>query len=205
MLRYLTLDRPLAAIDVETTGLLEHDPHIVELAIIRIEPDLSVKARTWRLNPGVPIPATASNVHGITDAQVRGCPTFRDVLAPFMDLTWNCDLTGFNLIRFDLPVLDLELSRAGVALLDVRHRLVIDSMQIFHRYYPPPVGTRGLGTLAAAGRRYLGGPPTGAHGALCDALAAIQVLDGQVLWHRLPGRLSDMAAELAERVEPVGP
>ncbi len=205
MLRHLRLTRPLAAIDVETTGLLDADPHIVELAILRIDPDLSVKARVWRLNPDVPIPAAASNIHGITDTQVAGCPGFGDVLAPLMDLLWNCDLTGFNLIRFDLPVLDLELSRCGVALLDTRHRLVLDSLAIFHRYYPPPPGTRGYGTLAAACQRYLGYRPSGAHGSLCDALAALQVLDAQVAWHCLPGDPGELLADLAPRPEPAAP
>ncbi len=187
MLRNLRLDRPLAAIDLETTGLLESDPHIVELAVIRIEPDLSIQAGVWRLDPGVPIPPPATAVHGITDAQVANCPRFGDVMHEIAELTWRADWTGFNLLRFDIPVIDLERARAGLSPVDLRGRVVLDSMAIFHRYHPPPPGTRGQGTLAAAWRRYLGGDPPAAHGALWDALTALQVLDAQVARHCLPG------------------
>ncbi len=187
MLRHLKLDRPLAAIDLETTGLLESDPHIVEMAVIRIEPDLSIQAGVWRLDPGCPIPPTATAIHGITDAAVYKCPRFGEVLHEIGELTWGADLTGFNLIRFDIPVIDIERGRAGLIPMDLRGRVVIDAMQIFHRYYPPPPGTRGQGTLTAAWRRYLGGDPPAAHGALWDALTAIQVLDAQVARHCLPG------------------
>jgi DNA polymerase-3 subunit epsilon len=205
MLRNLRLDRPLAAIDCETTGLLEHDPHIVELAVVRIEPDLSAQAMVWRLDPGCPIPALATAVHGITDAAVYKCPRFEEVMHEISPLLFGADLTGFNVVRFDLPVIDLERGRAGYGPVNQQGRAVIDSMVLFHRYYPPPRDVRGQGTLAAACRKYLGGEPLGAHGALWDALTALHVLDAQVARHCLPGHPGAILDVLAARVPLLDP
>jgi DNA polymerase-3 subunit epsilon len=212
MLKNLILERPLAAIDVETTGLIElaepgrgyraRNPRIVEIAVIRIEADLHMEAIARRVNPEIPIPAAASRVHGITDRDVADCPVFFDVLPDVLDLLVGCDLTGFAIRGFDLPVIQAELARVGLASIDLHRRLVIDSMKLFHWYYPPPPETRGMGTLAAACRRYVGASVPGAHGAFCDALAALQVLDGQVAHHALPAFPVELAAIIEGLPEP---
>jgi DNA polymerase-3 subunit epsilon len=193
MLRNLTLTRPLAALDCETTGLLDSDPRIVELAIVRVHPDLSVEAQVWRLDPGCPIPTSATAIHGIDDRAVYKCPRFGEVCHEITSFVWGCDVTGFNLLGYDLPVLDMEYARAELFPICLQDRCALDSMRAFHHFYPPPKGTRGLGTLRAACHRYLGGAFPGAHGALCDALAALMVLDAQVGAHGLPGAITELS------------
>jgi DNA polymerase III subunit epsilon len=197
MLRNLFLTRPLAAIDTETTGLLEDDARIVEIAVIRVEPDLSVQAIVRRLNPGIPIPPAATAVHRITSEHVATCPGFADCSAAISELLGGCDLCGFNLLGFDLPVLDGERRRAGLAPFDMRGRQAIDVMRLFHSFLPPGRHgrpERGTGTLDAASLRYLRSSGIATHGALCDAIAALRILDAMVVYHRLPSRFAELAA-----------
>jgi len=77
MLKNLKLERPIAFIDVETTGTNPHSDRVVELSILRIQPDGKEEYKSHRVNPGVPIPPEATAVHGITDADVANLPAFR--------------------------------------------------------------------------------------------------------------------------------
>jgi DNA polymerase-3 subunit epsilon len=205
MLRNLKLTRPLASIDVETTGLLEQGARVVEIAIVRVNPNLSVDALVRRLNPGMPIPPQATAVHGITDADVANCPRFAGVAWEVDNALLDCDLCGFNVLGFDLPVIDGEIARLGAPGGWLARRYALDAMLIFHAHYPPPRGVHGYGTLTAACRRYLGGALPGAHGALSDALAALWVLDTQVAYHGLPPTVEGLAALVAGLKPPYRP
>src|SRR5688572_14845417 len=124
-----SLDCPLVFLDLETTGLsLTHD-RIVELAVIKIAPGGDVLERVRRFNPGMPIPAEASAVHGITDEDVRHEATFAQRAKSLAELLDGCDLAGFNVRRFDLPMLVNEFRRAGLAF-EPRARRVIDVQAI---------------------------------------------------------------------------
>jgi DNA polymerase-3 subunit epsilon len=171
MLKHLALEKPLAVIDLETTGLDPQKDRIVEISVLRIVPDGRRTQRTHRLDPGVPIPAEATAVHGITDADVAGEPTFADVARGLLALLEGCDLCGFNLKRFDLRVLHAEFARSGHAL-RLEGRAVIDPMEIFHRREPR--------NLEAAVRFYLGREHDGGHSAAADVLATAAVLDALV-------------------------
>ena len=105
MLRNIKLERPLAFIDVETTGINPYSDRVVELSILRIHPDGTEEYKSHRVNPEVPIPAGATAVHGITDADVIGEPIFRQYGKSVCDFLKGCDLSGFNIITFDLPFL----------------------------------------------------------------------------------------------------
>ena len=110
----LKLTRPLVFFDLETTGTnITHD-RIVEISIVKLMPDGTVVERSRRLNPEMPIPAEATAVHHITDDDVAGEPTFRQVAASLSKLLQGCDIAGFNSNRFDIPLLDQEFHRAGV-------------------------------------------------------------------------------------------
>jgi DNA polymerase-3 subunit epsilon len=114
MLRNIRLDRPLAVLDLETTG---HDPkldRIVEVSVLRVRPDGGHDHRTRRVRPGVPIPPGATAIHGIGDGDVADSPAFRAIapgLARFLD---GCDLAGFNILNFDLRLLAAEFNRVGL-------------------------------------------------------------------------------------------
>lgn len=171
MLTKLVLQNPLAVIDLETTGVDPKKDRIVEISVLKILPEGRHRQRTWRVNPGVPIPASATAVHGISDADVADEPAFEDLADTLLAFIADADLCGYNLKRFDLRVLYCEVARVGRKL-DLEGRAVIDPMEIFFRYEPRD--------LAAAVRRYLGREHEGAHSAAADALATAQVLDAMV-------------------------
>ena len=120
------LDRPLAFVDLETTGLSLQQDRIVELAVLILFPDGRSEERERRFNPEMPIPEEASAVHGITDSDVAHEAPFRQRARALADLLGPCDLAGFNIRRFDLPMLVAEFRRAGVEF-DPRKRRLIDA------------------------------------------------------------------------------
>ncbi len=165
------LDRPLVLFDLETTGLRIGMDRIVELALIRLSPGGDVLERVRRFNPGIPIPPEATAVHGISDADVADEPPFAAVARSLADLLEPCDLAGFNVRRFDLPILLEEFRRAGVDF-RVGDRRIIDVQFIFHREEPRD--------LSAAVRFYLGRDLEDAHTALGDIRATAAVLGAQL-------------------------
>lgn len=171
MFKNLTLERPLAVFDLETTGTDVKNDRIVEISVLKIFPDGSREQRTRRLNPTIPIPKEASDVHGITDADVATCPTFREIAQGLLKFLDGCDLCGFNIKRFDLRLLCNEFMRAGLAL-PLDRRAIIDPLEIFHTFERRD--------LSAAVRFYCGRELAGAHQAEADVLATVDVLDAQV-------------------------
>ena len=128
----LNLKRPIIFFDLETTGVDTARDRIVEISMIKIMPDGEEITRTRRLNPGMPIPAEATAVHGITDEDVKDAPTFAQVARSLEQFIRGCDFGGFNSNRFDLPVLVEEFLRAGVDV-DLKRRRFIDVQNIFHK------------------------------------------------------------------------
>ena len=167
----LNLKRPIIFFDLETTGLDIAKDRIVELCYIRVEPNGNEEARSMRINPEMHIPEVASSVHGITDDDVKDCPTFADV-APQLAATFEgCDLAGFNSNRFDLPLLAEEFMKAGVNI-DLSHVQAIDVQNIYHKLEKR--------TLAAAYKFYCGRDLENAHSALADTQATYEVLQAQL-------------------------
>lgn len=178
------LDRPLAFIDLETTGLSPTRDRIVELALIRVTPGGDVLERVRRFNPGVPIPPEATHVHGITDRDVADEPPFAARARSLLRLLEPCDLAGFNIRRFDLPMLLAEFRRAALAL-DVSGRRIIDIQSIFHR--------EERRDLSAAARFYLGREHPEAHTALGDIRTSAAVLSAQLeRYEHLPRSLDGL-------------
>ena len=171
----LDLDRPVVFFDLETTGLSLARDRIVELAVLRVSPRGDVVERVRRYNPGIPIPPEAAAVHGITDEAVAGEHPFRRTAKSLAGLLEPCDLAGFNIRRFDLPILLAEFRRAGVSF-DVKGRRLIDMKMIFHREEPRD--------LSAAARFYLGRDHQDAHTALGDIRTTAAVLSAQLTRYR---------------------
>ena len=170
-MKNLRLDRPLAFIDVETTGLKPYSDRIVELSILKIHPDGREDYKSHRANPEVPIPTEATAIHSITDADVADEPFFRQYVKSIRDFLENCDIAGFNVIKFDLPCLEAEFARANVEFTR-RNRYIIDSQVIYHMREPR--------TLGAAYQKYCGKEMVNAHRAEEDAKATAEVLDSQL-------------------------
>jgi DNA polymerase-3 subunit epsilon len=164
------LKRPLAFFDIESTGTSPKADRIIDIAVIRVFPDNSRKAHAFRVNPGVPIPPEATAVHGISEADVRDCPLFGAVAGEILSILNDCDLAGFNILRFDIPLLIEEFLRCDIEF-DVENRRIIDVQRIYHRREPRD--------LSAALSFYCGELHLGAHGAMADAEATIRVLKGQ--------------------------
>jgi DNA polymerase-3 subunit epsilon len=167
----LRLQRPLVFLDVESTGVSVSSDRIVEIAALRINPDGSEEYRCKRVNPGIPIPADATAVHGITDADVANEPPFTAYAKALRRLLSECDFAGFGVSRFDLPLLEAEFRRAGLEFV-WRDRRVIDAMAIFHN--------KERRDLPAAVGFYLGRDFEGAHAAGQDVRATFEVLHAQL-------------------------
>ncbi len=164
-------DRPLAVFDIESTGLNRKLDRIIDLAIVKLMPDGSREERVYRVNPEMPIPAGSSEIHGIFDDDVKDSPTFQEVAEDVVSFLEGADLGGFNLISYDIPMLEEEFKRVGVAF-SCEGRRVVDAQRIFHKKEPR--------TLTAALRFYCDTEHTDAHGALADVDATIAVLEGQM-------------------------
>ncbi len=170
-MKNLTLARPLAVFDLETTGTDPAQDRIVEISVLRVEPEGGRELRTRRVNPGRPIPPEATAIHGIRDEDVSDAPEFRRIARGLLEFLGDADLAGFNVQRFDVPLLDREFRDCGLDL-GLARRRVIDAMTIFHRKEPRH--------LSAAVAFYLGREHAGAHGAEADVTAALDVLDAQL-------------------------
>ena len=170
-MKNLKLTKPIAFIDVETTGTNPNSDRIVELSILKVHPDGREEHKSHRVNPGMPIPAEATAVHGITDVDVANLPTFCQYAKSVKGFLDGCDIGGFNVIKFDLPCLEAEFARVGVEF-SRRNRYLVDSMVIYHQRDPR--------NLQTAYQKYCGGEMESPHVAAEDVKAAAAVLDGQL-------------------------
>jgi DNA polymerase-3 subunit epsilon len=184
----LTLTRPLVVLDLETTAVDPKTARIVEIGCTKYTPEHTPDSRTRRVNPGIPIPAEATAIHGITDADVADCPRFASVAASLLDFLAGADLAGFNLKRFDLKVLCAEFARCGIEF-PLTGRAIIDVCVMFHELHPR--------NLEAAVKHYLGAPDFAAHSAAGDVSATVEVLDAMLARHGLPRTSADLAAAFA--------
>ena len=167
----IPIQRPLAFFDLETTGLDVKTDRIVEIAIIRYSPDGSTLEKVYRFNPGIPIPPEVTEIHGITNEDVADAPTFASRAVELVGILGNSDLAGFNLRKFDLPLLIEEFKRPGIPFA-VAGRRIIDAQMIYHKEEPR--------NLAGAYRFYTGDTLENAHSALADTRATAAVFRGQI-------------------------
>jgi len=167
----LNLTRPLAFFDLETTGTNVVTDRIVEICVFKVMPDGSTEQKTRRINPGIPIPAEVTAIHGISDEDVKDCPSFPSIAKGLEEFLENCDLAGYNSNKFDVPMLVEEFLRSNVQF-DIKSRKLVDIQNIFHKMEPR--------TLKAAYRFYCDKELVGAHGAEADTLATYEVLLSQI-------------------------
>ncbi|SKA20521.1 DNA polymerase-3 subunit epsilon [Sediminibacterium ginsengisoli] len=167
----LQLTRPIAFIDLETTGVNISTDRIIELAVVKIMPDGSRQVKRKLINPLMPIPAGSSEIHGITDEMVKDAPSFKQVANEVKQFIDNCDLAGYNSNRFDIPMLIEEFLRIGIDFSTDGRRLV-DVQKVFHMMEQR--------TLSAAYKFYCQKNLDGAHSAEADATATWEVLEAQV-------------------------
>ena len=109
----IKLKRPLVVFDIESTGVSPRRDRIIELAAVKVSPDGTEEPRCWLLDPTVHIPEETTAIHGISDEDVKDCPTFAEKSREIFEFFDGCDLSGFNADRFDIPCLEEEFARAG--------------------------------------------------------------------------------------------
>lgn len=167
------LQRPVVFLDLEATGVDHQRDRIIEISLLRIQSDpVSIEApRTWRVDPQQRIPAEASEIHGIVNEDLAGCPTFAQIAGQVAELLAGADLAGFSITRLDLKLLKAEFARAKVEL-DLTGSRLIDSQVIFH--------TREPRNLSAAVQFYCNEDHVDAHGAEADTIASLRVFAGQL-------------------------
>ncbi len=179
----LNLKNPLVFFDLETTGINIVSDRIVEISYLKVMPNGEEISKTYRVNPEMPIPVAASSVHGITDDDVKDCPTFREVAKTLANEIEGCDLAGYNSNRFDIPLLAEEFERVGVEI-DFSKRKFVDVQVIFHKMEQR--------TLSAAYKFYCDKDLENAHSANADTQATYEVLKAQL--DRYPQLKNDVVA-----------
>ena len=178
----LNLKNPIVFFDLETTGVNINTDRIVEICYLKVHPNGNEESKTLRINPEMHTPEESSAIHGIYDADVADCPTFRMVAKNIARDIEGCDLAGFNSNRFDIPLLAEEFLRADVDI-DMTKRKFIDVQVIFHKMEQR--------TLSAAYKFYCGRTLEDAHTAEADTRATYEVLMAQL--DRYPELQNDMA------------
>ena len=176
----LIKERPLVFFDLEATGVNILNDRIVEISVVKIFPDGRREVKTRRINPEMHIPDEASAIHGIYDKDVANEPTFRAISKNFFIYLEDCDLGGYNITKFDIPMLTREFSRAGLTFTTANRR-IIDAYNIFCRMEPR--------NLSAAYKFFCGKDMKDAHSAEADTLATVEIFEGEIK------RYSQMARE----------
>lgn len=176
----LNLNKPIVFFDLETTGLNISSDKIIEIALLKINPDQSEEEYVKRVHPSIPIPAESTEIHGITNEDVKDCPSFDQIASEIKSFIGNADLAGYNSNRFDVPFLIEELLNVNIEL-DLNNRRFIDVQTIFHKMEQR--------TLEAALKFYCDETLTNAHNASADTRATYKVLKGQL--DRYPDTLSN--------------
>jgi len=167
----LNLKRPLAFFDIESTGLNIAKDRIIEICILKVNPNGTTESKTWLVNPDYPISAEASSIHGYKNEDLADKPTFKQLAKEISRFLDNCDLSGYNALKFDIPMLVEEFLRADVDF-EVSNRKMIDVQNIFMKMEQR--------TLAAASKFYLDRELENAHSAEADTIATFEILKAQI-------------------------
>ncbi|MEQ8335868.1 MAG: 3'-5' exonuclease [Cyclobacteriaceae bacterium] len=167
----LNLKNPLVVFDLEATGTKISEDRIVEIALIKLMPDGTREEKSRRINPTIPIPIESSLIHGIYDEDVKDEPSFKQIGKSLADFLQGCDLAGFNIIKYDVPLLVEEFLRANIEF-DIDDRKLIDAQKIFHLMEKR--------NLSAAYRFYCNKELVDAHSAEADTQATYEVLASQI-------------------------
>lgn len=180
----LTLTKPLCFFDLETTGTDIATDRIVEISIVKLNADGTQEIYTKRINPTIPISPGATAVHGITDADVANEPTFKDLAREIFHIFTGSDIAGYNILRFDIPLLVEEMLRAGAPQFPHPDTRFVDAMSIFFQKEPR--------NLTAALKFYCNKDLADAHSAEADTLATVDILKAQIEKYDLGNNMDEL-------------
>lgn len=167
----LKLTKPIIFFDIEATGVDPAKDRIVELSYLKVYPNGMEETKTVRINPEMPMPQEAFAIHGISDDDLKDCPTFKNVAKQIAADIQGCDVAGYNSNKFDIPILVEEFLRVDIDI-HMREQNCVDVQNIFHK--------KEQRTLSAAYRFYCDAELVGAHGAEADTRATYEVLKAQL-------------------------
>lgn len=167
----LKLTKPIIFFDLETTGVNVVKDRIVEIGTLKVFIDGTTETKNIRINPTIPIPKEVTAIHGISDDDVKDCPTFGAIANMLNQYFFNCDLAGYNSNKFDIPLLVEEFLRAGITF-DLKGRRLVDVQNIFHKMEQR--------TLSAAYMYYCSKEHVNAHSAEADTIATYEILLSQI-------------------------
>jgi len=173
----MKLSRPLVVLDLETTGIWIEKDRIIEIGMVKVTPDGKQEIYSTKVNPCMPIPAVVTELTGIYDADVKNALPFGSIAAQVLAFLEEADLGGFNLERFDLPLLAREFADAGIKF-DYANRTVYDAQKIYHLHERRD--------LFAAFAFYCKGDLKDAHCATADAQATLAILQEQLKRYAAP-------------------
>jgi DNA polymerase-3 subunit epsilon len=181
----ITLTCPLVFFDTETTGVDTANDRIIEISLLKLFPDGKEEIKTFRINPGIPIPAEATAVHGIKDEDVKDKPSFTTLAPTLLDILNGSDLCGYNLLKFDFPLLRMEFSRNNIVF-NTLGIYLIDPLRIFMKNEPRD--------LTAALQFYCNETLEDAHSAEADIIATKKVLLAQIQkYSDVPGTVPELS------------
>jgi DNA polymerase-3 subunit epsilon len=167
----LNLRNPLIFFDLETTGINIAVDRIVEISYLKILLSGEEISKTILINPGIPIPAETTQIHGITDEDVKDAPKFEEIAQSLANDFEGCDFAGYNLNKFDIPLLAEEFLRTNTDF-DLKKRKFVDVQVIFHKMEQR--------TLSAAYKFYCNKELKDAHSATADTRATYEILQAQL-------------------------
>lgn len=167
----LNLKTPIAFFDLEATGINISTDRIVEISVVKVHPGGKEEIKTLKINPTIPIPKEVSLIHGIYDEDVKDAPTFKDVAKELHQFFMGADLAGFNVLKYDIPLLVEEFLRAGIDF-DIEKRNLLDSQKIFFMMEKR--------NLSAAYKFYCNKTLENAHSAEADTIASYEVFKAQI-------------------------
>jgi len=188
---YLHLKNPLIFFDLETTGTNISKDKIIEIAAVKVLPDGEKIAKVQLINPLIPIPPEVSLIHGITDSDVKDAPPFKNIARELAKFFEGCDLAGFNIIKFDIPLLVEEFLRTGVDF-EVSNKKLLDAQKIFHLMEKR--------NLSSAYKFYCNKNLEDAHSALADAMATVEVFEQQIRMYEGQD-VADLKGNIIGRIE----
>jgi DNA polymerase-3 subunit epsilon len=168
----INLRKPLVFIDIESTGLNIINDRLIEISALKLHIDGSTEIKSWRVNPTIPIPLKIQKLIHIADEDVSSLPIFKHYAFEINAFLIGCDISGYNVLKLDLPLLMEEFIRAEVEF-DISKKRIVDVQKIFHQMEQR--------NLAAAYEFYCGKSLEKAHSAEADALATYEVFMSQLL------------------------
>ena len=163
----MIVNKTIVIFDIETTGLDIINDSIIDIILIKVNPDNTKIEKTYRVNPEIPISKESSQIHGIYDKDVSDLKPFKEYSKEISQFIKGCDLGGFNILKFDLPILMEELLRCNIEF-KIDKIKIIDALRIYHLMEKR--------NLSAAYMFYCNKKLENAHDSYADTSATLEII-----------------------------